>query len=69
MRSIVDDGILVQSPFGKNLRIRFVNLTSGETLASGSLEGDANYSDAIQNNTTHLVLRMVFLDDDEIPMR
>ena len=68
-RSIVDDGTLISSPFGKQVRVRFVNMTSGETLASGSISSDATHHDAIQNNPTHLVLRMLFLDDDEVPMR
>ena len=68
-RSIVDDGTLISSPFGKQVRVRFVNMTSGETLASGSISTDTTHHDAIQNNPTHLVLRMLFLDDDEVPMR
>ena len=68
-RSIVDDGTLISSPFGKQIRVRFVNMTSGETLASASINGEATFHDSIQNNPTHLVLRMLFLDDDEIPQR
>lgn len=68
-RPIVDDGVLISSPFGKGIRVRFVNMSSGETLVSGSLEGDASYNDAIQNNPTHLVMKLLFLDDDEVPNR
>ena len=27
-RTILDDGVLINSPFGKSVRVRFVNLTT-----------------------------------------
>ena len=45
-------------------------MTLGETLASGSTAADTlTFADAIQNNPTHLVLKLLFLDDDEVPNR
>jgi hypothetical protein len=69
-RPIVDDGVLISSPFGKGIRVRFVNMSSGQTLASGSTAADTlTFADAIQNNPTHLVMKLMFLDDDEVPNR
>eukprot|EP01047_Picozoa_sp_COSAG01_P093617 COSAG01_NODE_24714_length_769_cov_1.659701_2_plen_90_part_00 len=68
-RPIVDDGVLISSPFGKGIRVRFVNMSSGETLVSASLDGDPTFGGALQNNPTHLVLKLLFLDDDEVPNR
>ena len=73
-RSIVDDGILCATPFGKVIRVRFVNMSTGETLVSAAIDdGEGGVTeitaDAIQNNPTHLVLRMLFIDDDEVPDR
>lgn len=71
-RSILDDGVLCASPFGSVIRVRFVNMSTGETLASGTVnDGDATDITVltIQENPTHLVLRLLFIDDDEVPMR
>eukprot|EP01047_Picozoa_sp_COSAG01_P007374 COSAG01_NODE_280_length_19520_cov_9.720406_8_plen_132_part_00 len=47
-RPIVDDGVLISSPFGKGIRVRFVNMSSGQTLASGSTAADTlTFADAI----------------------
>ena len=72
-RSIVDDGILCSSPFGKQIRVRFVNLTNNKTLNTNSDDGvlvrGSNSPTDIINNPTHLTLRLLFLDDDDLPMR
>ena len=64
-RGILDEGVLVSSPFGTQVRVRFVNMTTHETLATSNATEFHN----IQKNPTHLVLRFLFLDDDEVPMR
>ena len=73
-RSVVDDGVLATSPFGKILRVRFINLSTGEPLSSTTRDFDANGDlvydgNAIENNPSHLVLKLLFIDDDEMPMR
>jgi hypothetical protein len=78
-RSIVDGGVLCSSPFGKGVRVRFINMTTGDTLAtalSNFQEDDETADDyninadlAIERNPTHVVLRVLFLDDDEVPDR
>ena len=75
-RNILDDGVLINSPFGKQLHVRLINLTSKQTLDTGYSEseyfsGPVNHelSDDITENPTHLTLRLLFLDDDEIPDR
>ena len=69
-RGILDEGVLVSSPFGSQVQVRFVNLTTHETLKTGASDGTITTDfDDIQRNPTHLVLRFLFLDDDEIPMR
>ena len=72
-RSIVDDGILCSSPFGKQIRVRFVNLTNNKKLNTNSDDGvlvrGSNSPTDIINNPTHLTLRLLFLDDDDLPMR
>ena len=59
------------------LHLRYVNLTTHNTLdtrtddAGLSISGanDEHYRDTIANNPTHLVLKLLFLDDDEVPSR
>ena len=71
-RSVLDDGVLINSPFGKSVRVRFLNLTTNETLntnAADDLGNNRNPTSDIINNPTHLTLRLLFLDDDELPMR
>lgn len=71
-RSILDDGVLVNSPFGKSVRVRFVNLTTNQTLntnANDDYNANRDGQSDIINNPTHLTLRLLFLDDDDLPMR
>ena len=67
-RGILDEGVLVSSPFGSQVKVRFVNLTTHETLQTEQTGTIATDFDNIQRNPTHLILRFLFLDDDEIPM-
>ena len=67
-RSILDDGVLINSPFGKDIRVRFLNLTTNETLNTSRDETADDFDDVV-NNPTHLTLRLLFLDDDDLPMR
>ena len=73
-RSILTDGVLCSSPFGKQIRIKLLNLTNKELLNTNSDNGNVlmketpNSKDII-NNPTHLTLRLLFLDDDDLPMR
>ena len=66
--SILDTGVLGGSPFGRSIRVRLVNLTSHGTLDTISDAGKRT-RDSITNNPTHLTLRLLFLDDDDLPMR
>jgi len=71
-RSVIDDGVLCGTPFGKVIRVRFVNMTTGETLTSATGMNDDlddNTSNTIENNPSHVVLRMLFIDGDEVPDR
>ena len=72
-RSILDDGVLCSSPFGKQLRIKLLNLTNKDLLNTNASTATAirdhtDLTDLI-NNPTHLTLRLLFLDDDDLPMR
>jgi len=73
-RSILTDGVLCSSPFGREIRIKLLNLTNKELLNTNSDNGNVlmketpNSKDII-NNPTHLTLRLLFLDDDDLPMR
>ena len=73
-RSILDDGVLCSTPFGRQITIKLHNLTNKQLLntncdtADGPARTVANSKDII-NNPTHLTLRLLFLDDDELPMR
>ena len=72
-RSILDDGVLCSSPFGKQIHVRLINLTNKKDLNTNSSNGafvkTSNDNKDIINNPTHLTLRLLFLDDDELPMR
>jgi hypothetical protein len=73
-RSILTDGVLCSSPFGKQIRIKLLNLTNKELLNTNSDNGtvlmkETPNSKDIINNPTHLTLRLLFLDDDDLPMR
>ena len=71
-RSILDDGVLINSPFGKQLRVRLINLSNKKTLNTNTGEHDETGhapSDDINENPTHLTLRILFLDDDDLPDR
>eukprot|EP01047_Picozoa_sp_COSAG01_P040576 COSAG01_NODE_3427_length_6093_cov_9.704943_6_plen_55_part_00 len=44
--------MLISSPFGKGVRVRFVNMSSGQTLASGSTTADTlTFADALCDAT------------------
>ena len=68
-RSIVDDGVLIGTPFGKWLRVRIKNMTTNDPLTMAPKVEGGDASDEIKNNPVHLSLRFLFLDDDEIPDR
>ena len=72
-RSILDDGVLATSPFGQKIRIRFINLTNKSVLDTNSADGyhsrTGTFPDDITRNPTHLTLRILFLDDEDLPMR
>ena len=72
-RAILDDGVLCSSPFGKSVRVMFTNLTSKQALNTNVDESGAGRAEtepeSLINNPTHLTLRLLFLDDDDLPMR
>eukprot|EP01045_Picozoa_sp_COSAG04_P009276 COSAG04_NODE_533_length_12959_cov_8.218497_6_plen_572_part_00 len=75
-RSILDDGVLISSPFGKQLRVRLINLTNKKSLNTNASPSPAglggaghHLSNDIIENPTHLTLRILFLDDDDLPDR
>lgn len=53
-RSILDDGVLINTPFGRHINVKLINMGSNKVFA---------------NTPSHVVLRLVFLDDDELPDR
>eukprot|EP01046_Picozoa_sp_COSAG06_P004287 COSAG06_NODE_178_length_20949_cov_26.114053_4_plen_575_part_00 len=62
--SLVDSGVLASSPFGRDMRVRIVNLTTHSSEDAEPLEVNK-----FKNNPTHVTLRLLFLDDDDLPMR
>lgn len=122
-RAITNDGVLVNSPFGRSINVRIINMATGKPIQStasvvgswptnlanantkivtntgtlqaehviqtgpdspvfdpGSSSSSTFYNSqvinngiyhgaAIDNNPTQIVLRVLFLDDDEIPDR
>jgi hypothetical protein len=56
--------VLASTPFGREMRVRIVNLTTHSSEDAEPLEVNQ-----FKNNPTHLTLRLLFLDDDDIPMR
>jgi hypothetical protein len=66
-RSVVDAGVLTGTPFGKRVRVRLKNLTTGEDLKF-NVDGATVDTEAL-NMPVHITLRLLFLDDDEIPDR
>jgi len=66
-RSITDDGVLISSPFGKRLRVRIKSMTTNDDLVLNSASGDDD--EEAKNNPVHITLRLLFLDDDEVPDR
>ena len=74
-RPILTDGVLISSPFGQQMRVKLINLTSNEVLNTTADEmsltstGLRNSLDDVVNNPTHLTLKLLFLDDDDLPMR
>ena len=70
-RSILDDGVLTSSPFGKRIRVRLKNMTTGDDLVmQPNPVVAANLEDGeVRDNPVHIVLRLLFLDSDEVPDR
>ena len=68
-RSVLDDGVLIGSPFGARLGIKLLNMTTNEplVLAPGTASGDGDGEP--KNNPVHIVIRLLFLDRDEVPNR
>ena len=68
-RSVLDDGVLIGSPFGSRLGIKLLNMTTNEplVLAPGTASGDGDGEP--KNNPVHVVIRLLFLDRDEVPER
>ena len=62
-RDILSDGVLASSPFGKRIRIRFLNMTTHNLLSTDQAGDGRN----VARNPTHLVLRLLLLGDDELP--
>ena len=68
-RSITDDGVLIGTPFGKRLRVKIKNMTTNEPLVVQPKNNNGDANDEVKNNPVHVTLRLLFLDDDEIPDR
>ena len=68
-RSILDDGVLIGTPFGKRLRVKLKNMTTNDLLVIRPKTEGCDASDEPKNNPVHIVLRLLFLDDDEVPDR
>ena len=68
-RSILDDGVLIGTPFGKRLRVKLKNMTTNDLLVIRPKTEGGDASDEPKNNPVHIVLRLLFLDDDEVPDR
>jgi len=68
-RSILDDGVLINSPFGKQIRVRLLNMSNKKTLNTDAGSFGYSTADDINENPTHLTLRILFLDDDDLPDR
>ena len=68
-RSILDDGVLIGSPFGKRIRVRLKNMTTNADVVMRPREDNGDGDNEIKNNPVHIVLRLLFIDDDEIPDR
>ena len=68
-RSITDDGVLIGTPFGKQLRVKIKNMTTNDLLVMQPKNDNGDANDEIKNNPVHVTLRFLFLDDDEIPDR
>jgi hypothetical protein len=68
-RSILDDGVLIGTPFGKRLRVKLKNMTTNDLLVVRPKTDGGDASDEPKNNPVHITLRLLFLDDDEVPDR
>ena len=68
-RAILDDGVLIGAPFGKRLRVRIKNMTTNDVLVMKPKAAGGDAVDEPKNNPLHISLRVLFLDDDEIPDR
>ena len=68
-RSVLDDGVLIGSPFGSRLGIKLLNMTTNEPLVlkPGTAAGEGDGEP--KNNPVHIVIRLLFLDRDEVPDR
>ena len=68
-RSILDDGVLIGSPFGSRLGIKLLNMTTNEPLVLKPAADDGNSDGEPKSNPVHIVIRLLFLDRDEVPER
>ena len=68
-RSILDDGVLIGSPFGSRLGIKLLNMTTNEPLVLAPGTDSGNGDGEAKNNPVHIVIRLLFLDRDEVPER
>ena len=68
-RSILDDGVLTGSPFGSRLGIKLLNMTTNEPLVLKPAADDGSSDGEPKSNPVHIVLRLLFLDRDEVPER
>ena len=60
---------MIGTPFGKRLRVKLKNLTTNDLLVIKPKEEGGDASDEPKNNPVHITLRLLFLDDDEVPDR
>ena len=67
--SILDDGVLIGSPFGSRLGIKLLNMTTNEPLVLAPGAASGNGDGEPKNNPVHIVIRLLFLDRDEVPER
>ena len=68
-RSILDDGVLIGSPFGSRLGIKLLNMTTNEPLVLAPGTDNGNSDGEPKSNPVHIVIRLLFLDRDEVPER
>eukprot|EP01046_Picozoa_sp_COSAG06_P026201 COSAG06_NODE_2243_length_7267_cov_3.942662_4_plen_210_part_00 len=64
-KSIVEDGVLVNSPFGSNIKVRLVNMASHDTLDTFASATTDRHKLA-SSNSVHVTFKLLFLDEDEL---